>query len=272
MFTPSGSYAEFAIAPVTTTFHLPPNIPFEAGATLPLASMTAALAMYQHLGLPVPWNPGPKGQKVPVLIYGGSSAVGASALKFAQLSNLSPIITVAGSGAEFVESLKAADYIVDYRKGNVVGDIKKILEDEKVKLLHAFDAISEHHSWEHIIEVLDKRGPAPGKITMVDPPEPMPQWPEGIEFGRVFVASAYGAAHSLRSEEEAAHDQDFAYVFYRYMSLLLSEGRFVPHPYEVQPDGLMAVGEGLQALLDKKVSSKKLVYRVADTPNLEQYQ
>lgn len=56
------------------------------------------------------------------------------------------------------------------------------------------------------------------------------------------------------------------------MSLLLAEGRFVPHPYEIQPDGLLAVEKGVQALHDKKVSSKKLVYRVSDTPGLENYQ
>ena len=58
----------------------------------------------------------------------------------------------------------------------------------------------------------------------------------------------------------------------RYMTLLLREGRFVPHPFEVQPNGLLAVEKGIQALHDKTVSSKKLVYRISDTPNLEQYQ
>lgn len=42
-----GGYAEYAIAPASTTFILPPNIPFEAGAGLPLSFMTAALALYQ---------------------------------------------------------------------------------------------------------------------------------------------------------------------------------------------------------------------------------
>ena len=56
------------------------------------------------------------------------------------------------------------------------------------------------------------------------------------------------------------------------MTLLLAEGRFVAHPYELQQNGLLGVEQGVQALHDKKVSSKKLVYRVADTPGLEKYQ
>lgn len=215
MFTPSGSYAEYAIAPASTTFFLPPNTPFESGATLPLASMTAALALCQHLGLTAPWNPIPTGRRVPILIYGGASAVGAFALKFAKLSNLGPIITIAGSGADFVASLGAADYIVDYRKNSVVADVKKILDGEGVKLYYAFDAISNNTSWKHVVDILDKNGPEPGKIVMVDPPEPMPQWPQGIEFGRVFVASAYGQPHNFCDAEEAKVHRDFAYVFYR---------------------------------------------------------
>jgi NADPH:quinone reductase len=181
--------------------------------------MTAALALFQHLRLPAPWNPVPKGSRLPVLIYGGSSSVGAFALKFAKLSNLNPIITVAGGGADFVESLHAADYIVDYRKKNVVADVKKILEDEHVRLYHGFDAVSDPNSRKNVIGVLDREGPEPGKITMVDPPEPSePEPPQGIEFGRVFVASAYGEAHKWCSEDEARVHHDFAYVFYRFVA------------------------------------------------------
>ena len=56
------------------------------------------------------------------------------------------------------------------------------------------------------------------------------------------------------------------------MTLLLAQGRLVPHPYEVQPNGLLAVEQGVQALYDRKVSAKKLVYKVADTPGLDQFQ
>lgn len=125
MTEPAGSYADYAIALSTTTFFLPSHISFEPGATLPLATMTAALAIYQGLKLPTPWNPAPRGQKLPVLIQGGSSTVGAYALKFSKLSGPSPIITVAGSGIDFAQSLKAAGYIVDYQKGNVAADIQE---------------------------------------------------------------------------------------------------------------------------------------------------
>ncbi|KUL87436.1 hypothetical protein ZTR_04768 [Talaromyces verruculosus] len=254
MFQPHGSYAEYAIAPASTTFRLPANISFEAGATLPLAIMTSALALYQNLKLPLPWNPA--GKEHPILIYGGASAVGAYALKFAKLSGLSPIITVAGNGIDF---LKMFSQFLNGRK-----------------LHYAFDAISYNRSYEHIVAVLQASGN--GFIDMVDPPaddtanpdRDVWQWPEGIEFTRTFVSSAYGAPHKYRDASQAAQDEQFAYVFYRYISRLLAEGKIEPHPHEVLPSGLESVAKGIQLLHDRKVSAKKLVYRIEETPGLSE--
>lgn len=123
MGEPGGCYAEYTVCPASTTFRLPPNVSFDQGASLPLAAMTAAIALYQALQLPLPTVAGPK--DIPVLIYGGSSAVGAFALQLAKLSGLNPIITVAGGGIEFVKSLDAATHIIDYRKGNVADEVLK---------------------------------------------------------------------------------------------------------------------------------------------------
>lgn len=282
MFAPHGSYAEYAIAPASTTFKLPHNVKFEEGATIPLAAMTAALALYQHLGLPVPWSTNGDAKGTPVLIYGGASAVGAFALKFAKLSGFSPIITVAGNGIDFVQSLNAATHIVDYRKNNgqdVVHDILTALGGKTLK--HAFDAISSHGSWKNIIRVLTAEANgnnAGGHLNMVDPPSGNPvgnnhggpkDWgfPDNVQFSRTFVSSAYGAKHTFRTEEEAKKDGDFAYIYYRYMSKLLAEGRLSGHPFEVMPRGLESVGDGVRRLYENKVSAKKLVYRIADTPS-----
>lgn len=97
------AHAEYVIARASTTFYLPPNISFEEGATIPLAVMTTALALYQYLGIPPPWRPVTHGSSHPVLTYGGASAVGAFALKLAKPLNCNPIITVAGNGTLFVE-------------------------------------------------------------------------------------------------------------------------------------------------------------------------
>jgi NADPH2:quinone reductase len=277
MFTPHGSYAEYAIAPASTTFKLPPNVSFEEGATIPLAAMTAALALYQHLDLPPPWSTSGAAQNTPILIYGGASAVGAFALKLAKLSGFNPIITVAGNGIDFVKSLDAATHIIDYRKNGGAGVVSEILDalDGKV-LKHAFDAISGKDSWKNIIDVLcDERNGnnAGGRVNMLDLPARNPgsgpkDWgfPDNVQFSWTFVSSAYGAQYPFRAEQDAQKDGDFAYVFYRYIVKLLAEGKLTAHPYEVMPNGLESVGEGVKRLFENKVSAKKLVYRIAETP------
>ncbi|TVY45897.1 Trans-enoyl reductase [Lachnellula subtilissima] len=271
MWDPHGAHAEFAIAPASTTFRLPPNTSFEEGATIPLCAMTAALALYQHLRIPPPWNPVPKGTRFPVLVYGGASAVGAFALKFAKLSNCNPIITVAGEGIPFVKSLNAADIVVDYRCGNVVGEIKDALKGQEV--LHVFDPISNKDSWEHILAVVPLDGHR-AHINSINPPRGVSPWPpvemKEVKCSQTFVSTAYGRLSpwgSDRTLEEVGHDGEFAYVMYRYISLLLEKGKLTAHPFEIL-GGLEAVERGSILLSERAVSSKKLVYRISDTPGI----
>lgn len=130
--------------------------------------MTAALGLCQALRLPLPWSPGDK--PTPLVVYGGASAVGAFAIKFAQLSNIHPIIAVAGNGAPFVETLinrEKGDTIIDYREGDdaVYSGIKAASKETPIH--HAYDAVSEKGSYVTLGAALD----APGKITVVLPVE-----------------------------------------------------------------------------------------------------
>lgn len=86
--------------------------------TIPLAALTASVAVFRNLGLPTPWNPATK--STPFLIYGASSAVGSYAIRIARNSNIHPIIAVAGKGSQYVETLldrTKGDTVFDYRNG-----------------------------------------------------------------------------------------------------------------------------------------------------------
>jgi NADPH:quinone reductase-like Zn-dependent oxidoreductase len=259
MLKPHGTYAEYTIVRDSTTFHLPPNISFESGATLPLAFMTAAIALYQGLKIPLPTAlPEAGSEKTPILIWGGATAVGAFALQLAKLSNVGPIITVAGSGIDFVKSLNAADHIIDYRTGDVVQKIIEAAGSAKIKL--AFDSISDPRSYEPISEVLAALGG--GTINMVDPiSDKNWKFPDNVKRTATMVGSSHGDTWGMVSDAQAQVDPDFAYWFYRYLSRLLAEGKIKPHPVEVLPGGLNGIVAGVQALFDRKVSAKKLVAR-----------
>ncbi|KAF8847307.1 GroES-like protein [Acephala macrosclerotiorum] len=155
--TENGSFAEYAVAPDWTTFHLPHNVAFEEAATIPLAALTAAVALYGDMKLPAPYELIKPAEKVPILIYGVTSAVGAFAAKFARLSGLSPIIGVAGRAQDFAKTL--ADYVVDYRNGEdaLVAAVEEVLAKEGLgsKVPNVFDAISENGSIEVALRFLN---------------------------------------------------------------------------------------------------------------------
>lgn len=253
MAKPHGSFAEYAISPAHTTFHIPNKTTFEEAATIPLAAMTAAVGLYLRLGLPEPWHA--TSVATPIIVYGASGAVGAFTVKLAQASNIHPIIAIAGKGADYVEKLisrEKGDTIVDYRKGDsaIVFGIKEALKNAGIdEVIYAYDAISAHNSYQNIAQVLAKNG----KITLVNPSLDTSEIPGNIEISKTTVGSSHAEA------------KDFAYVFFRLFSRGLQEGWFTPHPHQVIPGGLGGVQEGLANLKTGKVSAVKYVFEIADT-------
>ncbi|KYG42477.1 hypothetical protein M433DRAFT_157846 [Acidomyces richmondensis BFW] len=259
MMAPGGSYAEYALSWSSTTFHLPQNISFEEGATIPLAAMTAAVGLYARLGLPQPFLPAEGGTKIPLVVYGASSAVGSYAIQFAQKSNIHPLICVAGRAQEHVKSLispEKGDAVVDYRKGDeaVVRGIKDALHGAKLE--YAFDAVSEKGSYQNIAKVID---PHSGNITFVLPGKKYEGIPPGVRKSITRVGDVHGNPGDLK---------DFGHVYFRYISKGLADGWFKAQPHEIVPRGLSGIEEGLNKLKDGTASAVKYIYRISDTPGL----
>ncbi|PSR78344.1 chaperonin 10-like protein [Coniella lustricola] len=250
MTKPGGSFAEYALAWQHTTAHLPANTSFEEGAAVPLAALTAAVGLYRHLNLPQPWTPAT--DETPLVIYGAASAVGIYTVQLAKLAGISPLICIAGKSIAHVESFldtKKGDVIIDYREGDeaIVEGIKKAANGRK--LLHAYDAVSEHGSWENLSKAL-----SPGAtITTVLPTKHEEVIPESIKISRTMVGSVH---------EE---DKDLGFVYMRYFARGLQQGFFKPQPQTVVPGGLNGVKEGLSNLKEGKANAVKFVFRIAET-------
>ena len=274
MMAPGGSYAEYALSWSHTTFHIPPKTSFEEAATIPLAGMTAAIGLYQRLSLPLPWHP--TSEQIPLIIYGAATAVGSYAIQLAQLSNIHPLICVAGRGVAHVEGLidkSKGDVIIDYRNGDeaLVKELEKAVKRTSPgKVQYAFDAVSEKGSSRNICKVLD---PSSGAITVVLHYEDIP---EGFAkshtiVGSVFKETVFEDTDGNSWEKKTGSrtgDQEFGFVFYRFMARGLQEGWFKSHPYEVVPGGLGGVEQGLKDLKEGKASAVKYVFRIAETEGL----
>lgn len=215
--------------------------------------MTSAVGLYARLGLPSPWTPAK--ESIPLVIYGGSSAVGSYAIQLAQRSNIHPIIAVAGRAKAHVVNYldkSKGDVYVDYREGDeaVAKGIKDALKG--ASLHYAFDAVSEKGSYQNICKVLDPQG----KITLVLPGREYPEIPKTVTQTLTSVGDVHGPL------------KDLGYVYSRYLSKGLEEGWFKPQPQEVIPGGLEGVQTALTNLKEGKASAVKYVFRIADTPGV----
>jgi NADPH:quinone reductase len=274
MVTPGGSYAEYAIAWAYTTFHIPEKTTFEEAATIPLAAMTAAVGLYQDMRLPLPFTPATN--PIPLVVYGGSSAVGAFAIKLASLSNIHPIIAVAGGGASYVETLidrSKGDTIVDYRKGDeaVVSGIKEaVAKGNFGSVKYAYDAVSEKNSYLNLGKAMDIRG----QICLVLPTDKYEGLSQGLVAYRTKVAAVHSEWKDLYPDGPEAAQQlptggkDFGFAMFRLFGFWLDKGLFSGHPHKVFPKGLEGIEEGLTALKDGKISAQKCVFRISETPGV----
>jgi NADPH:quinone reductase-like Zn-dependent oxidoreductase len=225
--------------------------------------MTAALGLYQRLKLPLPWSP--TSEPLPLVIYGGATAVGSFAIKFAKLSNIHPLIVVAGKGTPFVETLidrEKGDKIIDYREGDEAVRAKIMAAANGQPIHHAFDAVSEKSSYQNIGAALT----APGKITVVLPTKEGDQIPEGIHIDQFMV----GSVHENPAPGKMIEDREFGAAFFPFIGRGLAQGWFSGHPYEVRPGGLNGIEGALRDLAANKASAVKYVVRISDIERVQQ--
>jgi NADPH:quinone reductase-like Zn-dependent oxidoreductase len=115
------TYAEYAVAPVTTIAHIPEGVSFEQAATLHVGGVTAWLGLFDSGHLEA-------GQRV--LVQGGAGGVGAIAVQLAHWKGAYVIATTSTANVDFVRSL-GADAVIDYTTTNVedaVRDVDVVLD------------------------------------------------------------------------------------------------------------------------------------------------
>jgi len=265
-----GAFAKYGLAESWTTFHIPENITFEEGATIPLCAFTAAIALFWRLRMPMPWIP--VTEATPLIVYGASTAVGSFTIKLALQSDVHPIIAVAGSGSSYVETLldrSRGDAIVDYRNGSehvIRGLLGALQAAGLTKAYHAVDTICEHDSYQTLVKALEPDG----HITLLHPGRDYLDIPTSIKKSVTYAGLLNGDPQVdewLREQESygaIAGRKYFALVWSRLFTSGLRNGWLKGHPYEVLPGGLGALEAGLLNLRGGKASARKYVIRVSN--------
>lgn len=274
MQSPHGSFAEYAIAPQYSTFHIPGSISYEEASTIPLEAYTAALAFFCEQEFPSPRdNAATKvdsaDTKRPLIIYGASSAVGAFAIKLAQFAKTHPVIAVGSKNSTFVtSSLDPAmgDRMVDYTLYETVDGLAEAIVNavresgsEPGRVYNAIDTVGSAQTKDLLRRVLagpsDSQGSKP-RVTMVG----------GVDnegFGDGIGVSQTGVRRI--HFEDSERWKTFGLVWGHVFSRGLAQGWLSAHPYVVLNGGLNGLEGGLKAFRDGKVRAKKVIVRISDT-------
>lgn len=146
-----GAHQRYLTCPEDLAFNVPSNLPEHHAASLSVVVMTAADALYNFFGFPLPSLDEDEGKgegKVasPLLIWGASSSVGLAAVQFARVSGVYPIYVTASSERHALLRELGATQCYDYKSPTVVEEIKTALRESKLELKHAFDAVGSNDS------------------------------------------------------------------------------------------------------------------------------
>lgn len=132
---PHGTAAECTVVPARQTVLLGPDASFELGASLGIPFLTAHRCLTLAETLPDRMGPGSLDGRT-VLVQGGAGAVGNAAIQLARWADATVIATVSSPEKARLAAAAGADHVIDYRRQDVVTEVKKIAP-------HGVDSIVE---------------------------------------------------------------------------------------------------------------------------------
>lgn len=237
-----GGFQLYSSAPAAITAVLPTSTTYNQGAVLPLAVDTAATGLYDSadkgcLALDYPsLSPKPSGKTI--VVWGGSSSVGALATQLATASGAKVVAVASEHNFDFCKKCGASE-VVSYKSSDVVEEVRSAVKKVGGTFVGVYDAIStQDDSYKFTIPILEALGG--GNLATVLPgPEKVPS---SVKTGAVFAINP--VTHALWKD---------------YVTPALEQGKLLCLP---EP---MVVGKGLESVQKgcdtnkKGVSAKKVV-------------
>ncbi|GFF57167.1 zinc-binding alcohol dehydrogenase domain-containing protein cipB [Aspergillus udagawae] len=223
---------------------IPDSLELKRAVVLPLAVSTACAGLYRkdYLSLPLPSVSEAKKTGQTILIWGGASSVGATAIQLAVASGLSVISTASVANHEFVKSL-GADAVFDYRSPTVVDEIAKAVTN--TEFVGVYDAIGEKTSFAAISALADRVDRPVNTASVLPCEQQTPRF-----------APKYVVAYSIIQDP---HKFIGEWIWGEFLPKALASGRFQakPDPYLVG-NGIMDIQHALD-VQKKGVSAKKVI-------------
>ncbi|KAL1885324.1 hypothetical protein Plec18167_001981 [Paecilomyces lecythidis] len=234
-------FQQYTVVEESVAATIPEGLPFETAAGIPLGVATAAAGLFQegYLGLNHPSaKPAPKNGHT-VLIWGGASAVGSSAIQLAVAAGYEVITTASPKNFDLVKKLGASE-VFDYNSSTVVQDLVDTLSSKA--FAGALDAVNRGGAVQASAEVVSKLQGIKSLATVSTIPDGLAE--------TVIVKQVLATTIKDNAVGKA--------VFQDFLPAALADGRFVPLETVSVGNSLESVQSGLDTL-KKGVSAKKLV-------------
>ncbi len=235
-----GAFQEYVLADAACCAKIPESVSFAEGTLLPMAVATSGVAIFANLGVP---RGG--GQKGGFLVWGGASSVGSGAVQIAAKLGFEVFAVASPPHHAYLKTL-GAKAVFDYRSPDVVAEVAKAAKDIGTEVKLAFDAISEHVTFQTCAEILDKFGG--GKLCLTQETPAGTETPANVEVSRTM------AARVATDWKEGG-----TWLFNDWLEKSLVDGTYKPSPGIQLVEGGLA---GVQKALDlhrKGLTGKKLV-------------
>ena len=180
------AYQLYSAAPAITSAKIPDHISFTEAAVLPVAFDTASVALCsppgQGLGLPFPTlDPTPPSTGKTVVVWGGSSSIGAVATQLAVRAGVNIVAVASSHNFGFCKECGASG-VIDYKKPSVVDDVVKAVKGQGA-FAGILDCVSlPGQSYEHCVAIVQALGG--GNMAIVLPEGPSA--PENVKISPVF--------------------------------------------------------------------------------------
>jgi NADPH:quinone reductase-like Zn-dependent oxidoreductase len=247
------AFQTYTIVSTAVATKLPDAVGFAEGASLPTAVGTAAIALFDILGLPVPSARSDPAKtetetETGILVWGGASSVGSATIQLARLAGLKVFATASPRHHDRVHSL-GATAVVDYRSPAAVVELVAAAEQAGVGITLAVDAVVTAETLARVVDVLAGFD-GPKRVAHLLPWVDEVARPGDVEAGWVNGLKVWNERRDVS-----------VVVFNQLLGGWLETGEVVPGTVRVVPGG---VG-GLQAALDELkegVSGEKLVVQL----------
>ncbi|KAJ4470210.1 GroES-like protein [Lentinula aciculospora] len=240
------AFQQYTTIPADLVAKIPSKYTYSQAAAIPVSLSCAIYGLYAPkpigLGLNPTIDPSVKQTGQPVLVLGGSTAVGKYAIQLLRYMEFSPIITYASSKhSAHLESL-GATHIIDRQEVPLADLPSVIAKTTELPLKIVFEVVGDTETLEAGINCLVDGGALVTVNSRANTDR---------NDGKTVVA-VFGTVH-------LPHTRAFGKVLYERLPQLLEKDVIVPPRVEDLTNGLKGIVDGLQRLKRNEISGFKLI-------------